>query len=95
MKRLFPCEEGNEDESQFDFAELVLGEIKKFTVLLFLSAMKFYQPCFSSSEMLEVDLPIFKDNLMDFVLKLIFAEGSSTLYKVCLSMCRFETIEDE
>ena len=32
---------------------------------------------------------------MDFILKIIFAEGSSTLYKVCHSMCRFETIEDE
>ena len=32
---------------------------------------------------------------MDFILKLIFAEGSSALYKVCHSMCRFETIDDE
>ena len=32
---------------------------------------------------------------MDFLMKLVFAEGSTTLFKVCHSMCRFETISDE
>ena len=40
--------EDDGEESQFDFAELVIGEVKKFTILLLLSVVKFYEPCFSN-----------------------------------------------
>ena len=99
LRELYPSGEIEEDgdSSQFDFAELVIGEVKKFTILLLLSVVKFYEPCFP--DMNEKDAPqfqsVFQDKLMDFVLKLIFTEGSSTLYKVCHSMCRFETNEEE
>ena len=63
-------------------------------MLLLLSIIKFYEPCFDT-EAEAFDQSSFQDKLMDFVLKLIFAEGSSTLYKVCHSMCRFETNEEE
>ena len=72
----------------------MIGEIKKFTVIMYLTIIKFYAPCMSNGYHL-LDLSYFNDKLMEFVLKLIFAEGSATLYKVCHSMCRFETIEDE
>ena len=70
----------------------MLGEVKQFTVLMLLSAVKFYEPCLSD---LRIDLVAINETMMNFVLKLVFAEGSSTLYKVCHSMCRFETIRDE
>lgn len=92
LREQFPCDDHDEDDYQFDFAEQVLGEVKKFTVLLLLSAVKFYEPCVSD---LRIDLTMFNDKMMAFILKFIFAEGSSTLYKVCHSMCRFETIQDE
>ena len=71
---------------------MVLGEVKKFIVLFLLGALKFYEPCLTDQRL---DPEIFHGKLMTFVLKLVFDEGSSTLYKVCHSMCRFETISDE
>jgi hypothetical protein len=56
--------------------------------------MKFYEPCISWND-LRLDVFIFREKMMNFVLKLVFAEGSSTLHKVCHSMCRFETMDDE
>lgn len=45
----FPCDldatEVDGETEQFDFAEQVLGEVKKFTVVLLLTAIKFYEPC--------------------------------------------------
>ena len=73
---------------------MVLGEVKKFSVILLIGAMKFYEPCISWND-LRLDVFTFREKMMDFVLKLVFAEGSSTLYKVCHSMCRFETMDDE
>jgi len=37
----------------------------------------------------------FQDKLTQFIMKQAFAEGSSIVYKVCYSMCRYETKDDE
>jgi len=89
LREQFPCDDVDDEDAQFDFAELVLGEVKKFSVLFLLGAMKFYEPCISD---LRIDQHAMQDLMMATVLELVFAEGSATLYKVCHSMCRFETI---
>lgn len=96
LREQYPCSDA-QAEPQFDFAELVIGEVKKFTVLLLLSVIKFYEPCLQAAGDggVTIDPGMLQDKLMSFVLKLIFSEGSSTLYRVCLSMCRFETISEE
>lgn len=59
-----------------------------------MATQKFYEPCFIESD-LRLDIELVREKIMSFVIKLVFAEGSSTLHKVCHSMCRFESMEAE
>ena len=74
----------------------MIGEVKKFIVLILLTAVKFYEPCLKQfSGNLQVDIQLMQDKLTQFIMKQAFAEGSSIVYKVCFSMCRYETKEEE
>ena len=86
---------GKEDE-EITFGDQVIGEVKKFIVLVLLTTVKFYEPCLKQiSGNLQVDFTHFQDKLTQFIMKQAFAEGSSIVYKVCYSMCRYETKEEE
>lgn len=78
------------------FGDQVIGEVKALIVLVLLTAVKFYEPCLKQiSGKLQVDDVLFQDKLTQFIMKQAFAEGSSIVYKVCYSMCRYETKDDE
>ena len=85
-----------EEDEEITFGDQVIGEVKKFIVLVLLTALKFYEPCFKQySGNLAVDQEFLKEKLTQFILKQAFAEGSSIIYKICMSMCRYDTKMEE
>ena len=86
---------GDEDED-ITFGDQVIGEVKKFVVVVLLTTMKFYEPCFKQySGSLSIDQHFLQESLTQFILNQAFADGSSVIYKICMSMCRYETMREE
>lgn len=60
---------GEEDE-EITFGDQVIGEVKKFIVLVLLTAVKFYEPCLKQTGgNLQIDFQLFQDKLTQFAMK--------------------------
>jgi hypothetical protein len=70
---------------------LIIGDVKKFIGILLFTAIHFYPAVFSKPSHLLIREAL-QDKLMAYVIKALL---SHNVYKIVLSMCRYETNNEE
>lgn len=73
----------------------MVGEAKKFIVVVLLTLIKFYEPCFDNvgiSKPAVLDWTYFQQKLTSLVVRLTL-EGS--VFKIVQAICQYDTLADE
>lgn len=83
--------EENSEEQDVNFSDLVLGDVKRFIGILLFTTIHFYPSLFWKPAHILIKEAL-QDKLMAYVIKRLL---NHNVYKIVLSICRYETNKEE